>query len=507
MGELGEVKLTIEGIKDVTEYVPRNFKVLTKADKRGASYLVPMKLWKAQRHYLENRGHRDIILKGRQMGLSSGVMAGNAHIVFTTPYTRMAIITHNQDTSEFLMQVIHRFYNNLPKEIKPKADWASGARLRLPVMDCYIYIDSAESKAIGIGHGLNIAHMSEVSRWPEQKANDLFAGISQTVPAGGYITLESTPKGRGGLFHRLYSAAKKGDLEYKTFFYPWWWDENYKIAVDGHIEWTREERQLMNNFGLQPEQIAFRRLKIKELGDLFYQEYPENDVDCWLSNDVSVFDGIAVRRYLQQIQPGRVEGTCTIWKDVIGGEKYVIGADTAAGTEKGDYSVGAVLRVRTNEYVARIRGKLPPDIFAQELMKMGQRYNMAQIGVERIMHGHSVISTLLNSGYPSIYYHNDYDRIMDGEIALSNPGWVTSSKTKPLMINTLNTALRSGDVSLWSENFLMEASGMVWDGEKAKASWGGYDDEVIAVAIALQLREVAPILPNRGKTVSSYASF
>ena len=85
-------------IKNPLEYIPRVFVVLTKANERGISEKVPMKLWPLQEYYLRNRTHRDIILKSRQAGSSTVVLAGNAHALFTTPYERQIIITHDDET-------------------------------------------------------------------------------------------------------------------------------------------------------------------------------------------------------------------------------------------------------------------------------------------------------------------------------------------------------------------------------------------------------------------------
>lgn len=463
-----------------------------------------MKLYPAQRYLLENKAKKTVVLKGRQMRISSAVLADSAYQLFTLPYTKIGLVAHNDPTAKFLLQTMHRFHRNLPAEHRPVADWNSADHMRFPNLDTYIYIESAESRAIGFGATLNKCHLSELSRWPPYKAQELFAGITQTVPLDGEIMVESTPRGRQGIFYQLYDAAKKGDVDYKPIFLPWWWDPDYRIAVDKVIEYSKEEATLRETFKLTPEQIMFRRMKIAELGDLFYQEYAENDIDCWLSSDIAVFDGVAIRRYLQQLQPGRQDGHWTIWKDVLGGEKYVIGVDAAGGTEKGDWSVAAVLRIKTNEYVARIRGKIPPDMFAQEVMRLGHHFNDALIAVEREMHGHTIIGKLLDSNYPNLHYYHDYDNLTG--VAMAMPGWKTSGKSKPIMIDTLGAALRAGDIGAWSENFFLEASSYIWEGNKAVPGPHASDDELDAVMIALQLREQAPIQDNVKVAPMSYVS-
>lgn len=474
------------------EYIESLFKVASKPDASGVSHLVPMKLWRAQRYYIENRTHRDIILKFRQAGLSTGIMADNSRACFTLPYTKMAVITHKDSVSQFLLQTISRFWRNLPDDMRPESDWHSARHIRLPKLDSYIHIDTAESDTIGFGETLNRVHLSEVSRWPQNKAKELFNGITQTVAEGGFITLESTPRGRGGLFHQLYDAAKRGEMEYKIFFFPWWWNEEYQLPVPDKFKATSEEEAFMKRFELELPQIVWRRRKIGEIGDDFFQEYPENDVDCWMASDISVFDGQKIRQYMQQIQKGRDEGYVTIWKDVLGGEKYVIGVDVAAGLAKGDYSVASVLRVKTNEYVARLRGRMPPDLFAQELIRLGKRYNDAEIAVERASHGLTVIRILLEVNYPNLYYYHDVDSLTGVENR--DVGWKTSIKSKPIMVNGLKAAIRATDISIWSENLLNEAASYIYVNEnKAEPTGGAHDDELDALMIALQIREQIPM--------------
>ncbi len=482
---------------------------MTKSDKNGQSRLVPMELWQTQKHYIQNRTHRDICVKSRQTGFSTGVMADNAHRLFTLPYQRMCIITHDQETSEFLFQTVQRFHRNLPPEIRPVTDWKSGTRMRFPNLDSYVYIDSAKSDTLGIGHTLNVAHLSEVARYPAKKALNLFADISQTVPEGGYITLESTPQGRAGLFYDLYKDAKAGNNNYKAFFYPWWWDITCIREVKEKLEYTKEEKELAEKYKLTTEQITFRREKIAELKDLFFQEYPESDVDCWLAGEMSVFDGVAIRQYMLKIDVGKAEGNLTIWKDVIGGEKYVIGTDTAGGHPKGDFSVASVIRCKTNEYVARLRGRIPPDLFTEELIRLGKRYNFAKIAVPDDGHRKVVLHILQENNYPDIYLHEEYDTIT-GSVHFQ-VGWQTNSKTKPFMVDSLAVALRSNDLVSWSENLMNEASAYVWERSQAgkmKATKAGssQDDELDAVMVALQIREQTLILSEVRYKPLSYIS-
>ena len=505
----------INTLSDI-EYIEKYFKVVTKDDQ-----LVPMKLWAAQKHYLNNRTHKDIILKGRQMGITLGVMAGNSAMTFRKQHQRSATITHDDETSQFLLLNLQRFWDNLPGEHKPVMKLKSTSRKYFPDLDAYVYVDSAKSDSIGIGHTLNMAHLSEASRYPGNKARELFAGISQTVSKDGYITLESTPRGRHGLFYEMYQEAKDGKSDYKAFFYPWWWAPDYilpevvslktdeKTAYCAEImqvtlaKFLETEKSLMETYRLSPAHIAWRRGKILEIKELFTQEYPENDTECWLSQELAIISGSILKPYYTEIREGTHEGDyLTVWKDVQGGHQYVIGADVASGSAR-DFSVASVLDARNMEYVARIRGKLNTDLFAERLFELGLRYNNALTGVERIGHGHSVLKVLIDKAYPNLYYHVDYDEILKKNI--TDAGWKTSAKTKLPMVNSMIQAFRSHDLLSYSESLLQETSGLTWQGgvdSKIETPAGGHDDEFIAVSIALQLREQIPVSVQNERTGS-----
>ena len=497
-------------------FIEKNFMVKAPAEEGAISYLVPMLLYPNQRHYIENRTVRDVIVKGRQMGQSTGIEADNSAILFTSPYQNQTIITHDAEVSEFLFQNVQRFYRHLPwnrgvseDQMQPKHDWKSGTRMRFPVIDSYIYIDSAKSDTIGVGHGLNVCHLSEVAKYPDKKARQLWADITQTVPPDGFITAESTPQGRTGLFYEIYQDAKRGINGFKPFFYPWWWNLRYKadsniymtaekaeniamILGQSTLAYLKEEKLLAEMNKLSLEQLAFRRMKLGEIKVLFFQEYPENEIDCWLSNEMSIIEAGSLKPYFSEVREGRQEGNLIIWKDAIGGHRYVIGADVASGTAR-DFSVASVLDAKNMEYVARLKGKIHTDLFAEQLFHLGLRYNKASLAVERIGHGHSVLRVLLEKNYPNLYYHMDYDEFINANI--TDVGWKTSAKTKLPMVNGLITAMRAHDLISYSIDLLEEISALTWiGGIDSKIATTGHDDEFMSLAIALQVREQAPLM-------------
>jgi hypothetical protein len=69
-------------------------------------------------------------------------------------------------------------------------------------------------------------------------------------------------------------------------------------------------------------------------------------------------------------------------------------------------------------------------------------------------------------------------------------GWRTDRKTKPIIINNLQTAIREGDIVDLDITFIRECMTYVRDDQgHTDAQEGMYDDTVMAKAIALQMSD------------------
>jgi hypothetical protein len=108
---------------------------------------------------------------------------------------------------------------------------------------------------------------------------------------GTEVILESTAHGVGNFFHQMWRDAETGANDYIAVFVPWFWQEEYRKVVDagpgsgsgaGFIL-TAEERDYATLYGLDDEQMAWRRSKIAELKDLslFAQEYPATAAEAF----------------------------------------------------------------------------------------------------------------------------------------------------------------------------------------------------------------------------------
>jgi hypothetical protein len=73
---------------------------------------------------------------------------------------------------------------------------------------------------------------------------------------------------------------------------------------------------------------------------------------------------------------------------------------------------------------------------------------------------------------------------------VTRAGWPTNASTKPVMIDALDEAVAEGHIHIHSADLVREClTYVVTDAGGTEAQAGHFDDRVIAVAIAWQLRK------------------
>lgn len=175
----------------------------------------------------------------------------------------------------------------------------------------------------------------------------------------------------------------------------------------------------------------------------------------------------------------------SIWRLPSATEDYVIGADVAEGFGHGDNNVAMVLSVQNWDVVATWHGRIPANDFGDELNKLGRFYNTALMGVESNGPGLACISRLRQLNYPRIFRQRS--PIDESSTKMTTKlGWTTTRKSKPLMIEDLNSALREGTLQVPDAPTIAELLTYVRD-DRGRMSGSPHDDRVIALAIAVQM--------------------
>jgi hypothetical protein len=457
--------------------IERLLKVRNK--KRG---LVPLKPNRSQQEYRRNCTKRNIVLKARQLGMTTYVAARFFIQTITQPGTTTVQVAHNEQSAEEIFRIVHRFWENLPEALRRGALVRSRANIRqmvFPRLDSEYRVATAADPNAGRGMTIHNLHCSEVARWSRDGMETL-ASLRAAVPEAGEIVLESTPNGAGGVFYEEWLRAE--ETGYTRHFFPWWYEDEYCVPTDKVVVYplTPEEQELVASAGLREAQIAWRRTKRAQLRGLARQEFAEDAVSCFRASGECVFELEAIERALEGCSEAvetRDNGRLVMWFPPQSARQYIIGVDPAGGGSEGDYSCAQVIERRTGMQCAELHGHFPPRDLAIKLIELANSYNRALLVVERNNHGYGVLAHLRTQGCLNVYRDGEQD------------GWLTSAVSRPAMIENLAAVLATEPALFHSPRLMNECRTFVRhpDGSSG-ATAGTHDDCVMAMAIALGAR-------------------
>jgi hypothetical protein len=174
---------------------------------------------------------RALILKGRQQGCSTYVAARFYHRTIHARGLRTYILTHEEQATQNLFEMVERFHAHVPETVKPSIGAANAKELWFDALDSGYKVGTAGTKWVGRSSTIQLLHGSEVAFWPF--ADTHAAGVLQAVPdqSGTEVILESTANGVGNFFHRTWRDAEIRRNGYIAIFVPWYWQEEYRERI------------------------------------------------------------------------------------------------------------------------------------------------------------------------------------------------------------------------------------------------------------------------------------
>jgi hypothetical protein len=442
---------------------------------------VPFRANPAQRLYAEKswRRHRNIVLKARQMGMTTWIAGEFFLKTITHPGTVSVEVAHTQDAAEQIFRIVHRFFYQLPPELREgalKTAKLSARRLLIPELDSEYLVETAGDRNAGRGLTITNLHCTELARWPGD-ATDTLCGLLATLSPHGSLVMESTPNGSSGCFFNQWRDAAKTNTV--THFFPWWLEPAYACEADGIEKLTDEERDLMEHHPeLTPENIAWRRQIRESFHGKARQEYAEDADACFLSSGACYFDTQAVDARLRGLTPPieEVERTgLAVWFPPIPGHQYLVAVDPAGGGVDGDNTVIEVIDLATGMQCAEAAEHMSLSEAAREARSLALRYNHAVLAVERNGIGEGVLAHL-----GGLHKYDHLFRADDGR-----SGFRTTELARDIMLATLEAVLAESPGLYQSERLLREFRSFVRQRNGKYAAQGGqHDDCVMAMAVA-----------------------
>lgn len=537
------------------------FKSLSIVDKTGAQ--IPFQPNWAQEQltaqveadYREGRPTRIIVLKARQLGVSTWSEATLFARSVLHPHTTSFILAHEASSAENLFNITKNFYETWPFNDAFPTRYSTRHQMTFKPNGSNIHVKSAERRTAGRSYTAHCLHASEVAFWSNPEETML--GITQSMPAlpGTIVILESTANGLGNFFEQMWTDSTQGLNDFEPFFFPWFGHYEYipclaqgcrdgscdvcKKATKGLKPIDSEERDLVR-LGVDKTHLAWRRWAVPNLCygslDKFHQEYPSTPDESFLTSGVNVFE----RPWLDEVFDfdtkmgvGRLErkgdgvefvldskGPLRVFrrpsKDTRYGQ-YFVGADPCFGSIDGDLAAAQVINRQNHEQVAVFEARINPIEFADQLALLGFWYNTAPIACEVEGPGYATIGRLV-SIYPRVWHQRWPDRYPGKDMSLSVLGFSSTWKRKAWAISKLAQMIEKRLPILHDRRTYEEMRNYTFYGGKGFGDvYGaayGHDDLVMALAICLlcesteaspepyELASVSPSGPIMGKKVT-----
>lgn len=470
----------------------------------------------------KGKAPRIIILKARQMGMSTLIEGINFAETATNHNTTANIIAHTIDATTNLFNMFKFFYNNLPEQLKPQVLASNAKELVFNNKDgtglnSKIRCLTANAQGAGRSSTVQYVHASEFAFWEGDK-NATLAGLLQAVPntVNSLVVIESTANGFDE-FKDLWDKAVNGENDFIPLFFAWYEMSDYRLPYEG-FELTQEEEELKAKFNLDNDQLQWRRWCIANNCqgniDTFHQEYPSTPEEAFVSTGRCVFNSEKINQRLMEIEPpikrGQFKydynglaiynirweddpkGCISIFEDVKPQYPYVIGGDTAG--EGSDYFIGQVLDNTSGKQVAILRHQYDEDLYARQMYCLGQYYNFALLGIE------TNFSTFPQKELERLQYPKFYVReVEDTYTHRFNQafGFKTTKLTRPIIIANLVEIMRDNIHLINDRVTLNEALTFVKNTNgKEEAIEGKNDDTIIALAIAYYIRNQQTFRPS-----------
>lgn len=475
---------------------------------------VPLVFNDVQRARAASRTPRDIILKARQQGVTTEELARDLWHFLTRKNAGVCILCQSGNEHKALDDIAKKF-GDLVRSLEelgvviPFRGRPSSTYFELTTGAVLTIGEAGASAAAAAKKGragtLSRLHATEIAYW--EYAGQTWNAILECIPDGGdsEIVIESTANGTApnverdkrdlknaagpALFAWLYKDAKAGLNGFQPLFFEWFKTSEYRAELEPGEAFAPkdEEETWLVDHGVTPEQIQWRRNKLaKKDADTFAQEYPKDDVSCFLVSGRTFFDKKAnaalillcvAPAHTVPIRGSGAHGEIRFWAFRNPAATYVVAADTSEGTG-GDPCAAHVYERETSRHMATLDGQLKPIVFAKWLAWLGKAFGKALIGVERNNHGHAVLLALAE-----IERYSPIFKDRDGKL-----GWLTHEVTRTPALDKLEEAHREGIWKTHDQVVLDQFhTFVVTDRGKAEASRGAHDEHPICAAIGLNI--------------------
>lgn len=410
---------------------------------------------------------------------------------------------------------------------------------------CKIYARASSPNAARGVSSVSITILDEAAFILEGVASFTSAMAAMSAVANPKCLMVSTPNGKDQLYYRTYSQAIKGENNFHAVEFKWYqdprynrnlkwyrkddktgdikWDNDPVIDRKGNIEYNEERWRSLEKSGWTPTSPWFENM-CKSFNNDEQKIAQELLVSFLGSSDNVVSPEVIEMHQTQnvviitetwQLRDQFVKETW-IWKDPIPGHRYLLACDPSSGSGEDRTSIQVIDIDAVDEdgipyfdQVLEYSGKINGEEIGGLIDRYGRAYNDALVVVEAIGgYGDACILTLMNLGYPNLYYDESTLKNYTSQIAASKfnkkagealPGF----RSNGLRIQTISNfveMLKNNSFRVRSMRVISELETWVFKNGRPDHMDGMHDDNLTCLAMGLFIA-VFYMLRNEKKKV------
>ena len=448
-----------------------------------------------------------IVLKARQLGLTTLAMAYALHQLMHRPGSNILLVSKDQRTANKALGLLDFMWRFLPEWYRDRAptlevDSATEHVWRFADGMTSRIVSLPATKTAGAGETATLVLWDEAALAEYQE--DALRTLMPTTDAGGSMIVFSTARGAHNTFATTYRDAERGESEFVPVFHPWWVSRliNPEAATGG----------------IDRRQYEAKKRQFAEEPWLFYAEYPSSAEEAFRQSGrtrfgtlppIEEFEEFGWRGRIERDSIGRVsfhadpEGPLRLRPEALDGApghvKPVVSMDPAAGMG-GDFTA-TTIGWFDGDGVPQIMGywhanDIEPVAAARQAAMLGLHFGGAEEAALLVVeaqggYGDTPLHELANVlEYPNLYVHT-YTGHRKRKVE-QRFGFPMTYARRPLVIDRLARWLRydlGDDLELLGGVYplLRHELGafVVRQDGKVAADVGMHDDLVMSTAIWL----------------------
>jgi len=363
-----------------------------------------------------------IVLKARQLGLTTLMMAYAFWMLFFRPGSNIVMVSRSQTAADKALEIMDFMYAFLPEWVKDRGPKSEGDAAKY---HSYRFSDGllssitsyAATRTVAAGQTATLVLWDEAALAEYQE--DALRTLLPTTDAGGSMVIFSTARGGHNTFSRLYREAEEGESSFKTTFHPWYKSRFMNpLANKGKIDTTHYDAK-KRTMSSEPwrffaEYPSSSEEAFRQSGRSRFPNLPESDeFEPFPLTGKLVFGHNGIPEFVQD-PSGALQIRYEALEGVPLGCKPVVAVDPSSGSG-GDYTVMTAGWVDSDGIPQRMAvwrsNMIEPSDYSQDAFALGTYFSSSD-GRQALMvverqggYGETIIHILREMRYRNLYVH------------------------------------------------------------------------------------------------------